>query len=381
MDFEYTHAPPLLKLYVHLQDRQNLVCPQNASSSSFDLANTQGRPSLTAQSVIQTVKEALSRGLRTVRLCGPGSLCAPDLDQLLDELEKHELAIEIETNGEGLTPQRVSRLTRLPQTSVIVGLHGADANTHDAFSTYGEFDSITLAIRILAAGGIPVHTIFFIERRNFYQLPAVIRLVEDLGGQSLRIKSLPLARKTGANENNNGGKERPGSSLSEVIFNHNELRVEELIALGWRIERELSYTTPVHLVFEQPPAFRGLHPNARVDHQERCSVLNSISITSTGQFTLCGLSQGLPGLILGEVGQQPLNEIWQKHPTLQLLREGLPEKLTGVCGQCAIKNTCLGSCPVENYIQTGSFWSPGWFCEAAERVGLFPAGRLIENIW
>jgi SynChlorMet cassette radical SAM/SPASM protein ScmF len=334
---------------------------------------------------LQAVREAMPVGLQAVHLDGDDTLFYPELEALLDHLESLELAIQLETNGAGLTPPRASRLGRLPQSTVTNTFHAVDSATHDGFTGRpGAFDSATRAVRILSSAGLLVQVVYPVRRRSAPQIPALVKLVEELGGDTIRFV-LPypgpsLALKSGGNGDGAHAAGSPpspqGSSFSDDI-----LTVEELIALSWRIERELAYGTPLHLVFEQPPAFRGLHPKARVDGQERCGILNSLNVTPAGEYTLCGLSQAFPGLVLGRVGDDSLAAIWASHPLLQLLRSGLPDRLQGVCGRCTMKSTCLGECVIENKLHTGSFWSPGWFCEAAERVGLFPAGRLIENTW
>jgi radical SAM protein with 4Fe4S-binding SPASM domain len=225
---------------------------------------------------------------------------------------------------------------------------------------------------------------FAVRRRNATQIPALVKLVEDLGGESIRFILLqPETSRLETNGGNGNGRYPNSSSHPKEIKigSPDALQVEELIALSWRVERELAYTTPVRLLFDQPPAFRGLHPKARIDGQERCGILHSLSVTATGAYTLCGLSHEAPEMILGYAGKDSLAEIWAKHPILQLLRAGLPEQLQGVCERCTLKQSCLGGCVVENKLSTGSFWGPGWFCESADRVGLFPAGRLIENTW
>ena len=104
-----------------------------------------------------------------------------------------------------------------------------------------------------------------------------------------------------------------------------------------------------------------------------------------GSYALCGIAATArasePSMIFGKVGEMPLERIWHEHPTLRLLRGGIPDRLEGVCERCIMKTACLGNCPAENYQRTGSLWGPYWFCEAAEQVGLFPASRLIENRW
>ena len=97
---------------------------------------------------------------------------------------------------------------------------------------------------------------------------------------------------------------------------------------------------------------------------------------------MCGVGALAPELVFGQVGINSLEQIWNEHPLLQHLREGIPHRLAGVCERCVMKNTCLGNCIVQNYNNSGSFWGPFWFCEAAERACLFPASRLKENsVW
>jgi radical SAM protein with 4Fe4S-binding SPASM domain len=378
----------LRQIHLHLTEGCSLAC-RHCWVQPMPGGNGKGSHFLPLIAGLQAIREALPLGLRSVRINGGDSLFHPELDALLDRLESLELTVQLETNGAGLTPQRASRLARLPQGTIYISLDGADAATHDRYALRpGSFDYATRAVRILASAGQAVQVIFTVRRRNAAQIPALVRLVEDLGGESIRFVLLqPEAihlPKNGSNGNGNGnGHHHPDTPKTPELHypTVDSLRVEELIALSWRVERELAYTTQLRLIFDHPPAFRGLHPKARVEGQERCGILNSLSVTPVGDYTLCGLSQSLPGLVFGKAGDVALADLWAGHTTLELLREGLPNRLQGVCERCTLKQSCLGTCVVENKLRTGSFWGPGWFCEAAEKVGLFPAGRLVENTW
>jgi hypothetical protein len=35
----------------------------------------------------------------------------------------------------------------------------------------------------------------------------------------------------------------------------------------------------------------------------------------------------------------------------------------------------MGACIAQNYYRNGSLWASNWFCEQAEKAGLFPASR------
>ena len=42
-------------------------------------------------------------------------------------------------------------------------------------------------------------------------------------------------------------------------------------------------------------------------------------------------------------------EIRDTNPVLQEMREGLPSRLKGICGECMMRGTCLGSCVAMSY--------------------------------
>lgn len=298
----------------------------------------------------------------------------PDIDRLLDRLESLELMVEIETPGWGLTPLRAARMAHMQHCSVLVGMHGANAATHDAIQqTPGAFDAALQAIKLLSTAGLAPQIVTSVMRSNISQLPAIIHLVESLGAASLRI--VMVNNRLGHQPN---ASEKAHSPLKE---RQEGLAIEELIALGRRVERDLSQTTRLQLVFDQPPVFRGLHSNSRMSGPGHCNILKSLSVLPGGEYGLCGSAELIPALTFGQVGEVPLAQIWNDNPTLHALRHGMPDRLEGVCGHCVMKAACLGNCAVENYLSTGTLWGPYWFCDAAAHSGLFPAGRIIENVW
>ncbi|MBW1790087.1 MAG: SynChlorMet cassette radical SAM/SPASM protein ScmF, partial [Deltaproteobacteria bacterium] len=87
----------------------------------------------------------------------------------------------------------------------------------------------------------------------------------------------------------------------------------------------------------------------------------------------------VPELVFGEAGKDDLASVWANNGMLQALRQGLPGKLKGVCGNCLMNRVCFGSCIAQTYYRTGSLWAPFWFCEEAEKEGLFPITRLRNS--
>ena len=83
----------------------------------------------------------------------------------------------------------------------------------------------------------------------------------------------------------------------------------------------------------------------------------------------------MPELVFGHAATDRLEDVWRESSVLNELRDGLPHKLQGVCGDCFMKAVCLGTCVAQNYYHTKSLWAPFWYCEEAEKRGLFPRGR------
>jgi SynChlorMet cassette radical SAM/SPASM protein ScmF len=184
-------------------------------------------------------------------------------------------------------------------------------------------------------------------------------MVEDLGAASLKFNVVqPTAR---------------GEKLHE---NQETLDIADLIALGRHVEQELAPRTRLMLFFDYPHAFRSLHRIASKDGCGVCGIFGILGVIASGHYALCGIGEQVPDLIFGTVGKDLLEEVWRENATLKALREGLPERLEGVCSRCLMKQRCMGSCVAQNYYSKGNLWAPYWFCEQAEGAGLFPNSRL-----
>jgi len=84
-------------------------------------------------------------------------------------------------------------------------------------------------------------------------------------------------------------------------------------------------------------------------------------------------------MVFGHAGTDRLEEVWNNNPVLKEIREGLPKRLTGICGDCLMRSRCRGSCIAQNYYSNKNLWAPFWFCEQARARGLFPVSRLAEE--
>jgi SynChlorMet cassette radical SAM/SPASM protein ScmF len=107
-----------------------------------------------------------------------------------------------------------------------------------------------------------------------------------------------------------------------------------------------------------------------------CRILGILGVLANGAYALCGVGETVPELVFGHATTDRLEDIWNHTPLLEELRQGLPHRFEGICGDCLMKGHCLGSCVAQNYYSTKNIWAGYWYCEEAYKHGLFPGTRI-----
>lgn len=325
----------------------------------FDATGTH-YPTLPVELFETAIREAKPLGLKGVKLTGGEPLMHPHFTRLLEIVRREELRLIIETNGLLCTPEIAAEIVKSPNRFVSVSIDGTDAATHEMVrGVQGSFEAARQAVRNLVAAGAMPQVIFTVMRSNAGQVDAIVQMVEELGAASLKFNVVqPTAR---------------GEKLHE---NQETLNIAELIKLGQYVEHELAPQTRLKLFILYPQAFRAMHRIAGADGCSVCGIRGILGVIASGHYALCGIGEQVPDMVFGAVGKDRLEDVWRENATLKALREGLPDRLEGVCSRCLMKQRCLGSCIAQNYYRNRSLWAPNWFCEQAEKAGLFPASRL-----
>ena len=359
---------PLRSIYFYLTKYCNLKCrhcwmaPEHqASLSGANLSSY-----LDLGLIRSIIDQANDLGLESVKLTGGEPLLHPQIEEIIRLIRDSGNHLVIETNGilcSTLIAELIKSLS--PNVFVSVSLDGSNALTHDwVRGVRGSYRGTISGIENLVKVGLKPQIIMSLMRRNKDQIESVVRLAEELGVGSVKFNPVqPTAR---------------GASLHE---GNETLSINELVSLGAWVENSLAEKTNLRLIYTHPMAFR---PLSRMFAGEKtgcslCGVLSILGVLSDGSFSLCGIGESVPELVFGHAADQPLEEIWCSNPILRKLREGLPERLAGVCGDCLMKAMCRGSCIAQNFYSSGDLWSPYWYCDQAYRAGLFPIERLRKS--
>lgn len=352
----------LNQIYFYLTEGCNLACRHCWMAPKFQTEKTI-YPALELNLFRSIIEQAKPLGLSGVKLTGGEPLMHPAIDEILEHIRLENLRLTVETNGLLCTPGLAKKIRACKNPFVSVSLDGANANTHEWIrGVEGSFEAAKEGIRNLVNVGLRPQIIMSVMRRNQDQMESIVRLAESLGAGSVKFNLVQPTER--------GMKMREGRET---------LTIEELVKLGRWVETTLSESTNLRLLFHHPPAFRPLRKifgNNRTKNGA-CGILGILGVLANGSYALCGIGESVPELVFGhaDTGDR-LEDIWNDTPVLRKLRESLPDKLEGICGDCLMKSRCLGSCVAQNYYLGKNLLAPFWYCEEARELGLFPESRL-----
>lgn len=359
-DLTHENAWPLRRLYFYLTAGCNMKCRHCWLAPKYAMPDRQyGR--LDFELFRAVIGQAKPLGLAGVKLTGGEPLLHPRIADMIAFVKAEELGLTVETNGVLCTPELAARIAAGKNAFVSVSLDGADAPTHEwVRGVPGSFGAAVRGIENLAAAGLKPQVIMSVMRRNRGQMAAVADLAVGLGAGSLKFNVvMPAAR---------------GETLQQQ---GETLTVEELLATGVWVEGELAPRSPIRIFYHHPAAFRPLHAmfGDTGDGCGACGIKGILGVLADGAYALCGIGVSVPEMVFGHAGRDKLADVWHRNAVLKEIREGLPQRLEGICGDCLMKELCLGSCIAQNYYRSKSLWAPFWYCEEAHRTALFPASR------
>jgi SynChlorMet cassette radical SAM/SPASM protein ScmF len=351
----------LNQIYFYLTEGCNLRCRHCWIAPKYQ-SEANRYPALDLDLFKSIIEQAKPLGLTGVKLTGGEPLLHPAINEILEHIQTEDLRLTVETNGVLCTLELAEKMAACKDPFVSVSLDGADAGTHEWVRGVGGcFKKAIDGISNLIEVGFRPQIIMSVMRHNKDQMEPIVRLAEGLGAGSVKFNIVqPTAR---------------GKKLYE---SGEALNIEELVELGRWVEDTLSTKTNMSIHHSHPMAFRPLGKmfGENGDGCSVCGVLGILGVLADGSYALCGIGETVPDLIFGHAATDRLEDIWNNNPLLLELREGLPERFEGICGDCLMKGLCLGSCIAQNYYRSKSIWAPYWYCEEARRRGLFPDTRM-----
>lgn len=352
-------VPPLRTYYMYITGGCNLACRHCWISPTFLQKDREAESvSLPFELFETAVREAEPLGLTHIKVTGGEPFVHPEILRMLRFAAERELGVTIETNGTLITEEVAEVLARESSVSAIsVSLDGAVASSHEYIrGVPGSFQAAQTGIRNLVARGYRPQVIMSLFEGNVDEIEPLARWASGVGCSSLKLN---VIQETGR-----------GRSFDSRVGG-----VARLLELGRWVENDLQRSLGFPVYFSWPPAFQRLGRLAHRGGCSSCDIFNIVGVLHTGDLSLCGIGVQTPDLIFGRLGRDDLAETWCSHPTLERIRAEVPRDLKGICGDCLLRDACLGFCLADNYHRTGDLLAPFWFCTLAEEAGRFPRHR------
>jgi SynChlorMet cassette radical SAM/SPASM protein ScmF len=353
----------LNQIYFYLTEGCNLACRHCWIAPKFE-SGKPAYPYVSLELFKSIIEQAKPLGLNAIKLTGGEPLLHPQIKELLDYIKEEDLRLVVETNGVLCTLELAEKMKACKNTFVSVSLDGATAQSHEwVRGVAGSLEAALEGARNLVKVGFRPQIIMSVMRHNRHEMETVVRMAEALGAGSVKFNLVqPTAR---------------GEKMHEL---GETLTIEELVDTGHWVETSLKPSSKLRIVYSHPPAFvpLGRILGDQADGCGTCGIFGIIGVLGNGKYALCGIGETVPELIFGDARTDRLKDVWENNTILNQIRAGLPKRLEGLCGDCIMKNRCLGNCIAQNYYRSKNLWATYWYCEEAHKLGKFPKSRLAK---
>lgn len=327
-----------------------------------------------------------------VVLTGGDPLRRDDLVEVVAHGSRAGLVMAVSPAGTSRAdPRRLGELRDAGARTVSFSLDGASRETHDAFRRVdGSFAWTVAAVRAAHEVGLRVQVNTTVCAGTVSELPAVCRLVATLGAELWSVFFLVPTGRGSALRGLSAGETEDVLGFLDDVAGVVALKTTEAPAFtrmvlsrrfGERPGTGALYGQLREALAVEWPQFEQLraagsssgHPAGSQGARRRSPLVvrpgnGVVFVSRHGEVSPSGF---LP-LVVGNVRERPLSEIYASAPLLRALRD--PSQLSGRCGRCAYREVCGGS-RAQAYAASGDPFAEDPTCAyqpagAATSVGL-----------
>ncbi|BDB99484.1 TIGR04053 family radical SAM/SPASM domain-containing protein [Saccharolobus caldissimus] len=274
-------------------------------------------------------------GKVVVVFTGGDPLSRDDIFELMDYAKSLGLIVSIAPSPSYRLNEDMIRKIKEFALYMSISLDGAKAETHDWLRGLGSYKHAINSIKMGLDYGLQVQVNTLIWKKNYYELPEIVRLIKELGVRIWEVFFLiPVGRGTIELD-------IPKEKYKEVIdflveVTRYDITVRTVEAPFFR-RAKLEYSGSNNELIEKLRELLG-KPVKDVD--------KSIIPTRDGSGVIFIAYNGdvypsgfLP-IVLGNVRRESIVKIYRESELLKMIRMG---KLNGKCGICKYNNICGGS--------------------------------------
>ncbi len=340
---------------IRLTKSCNFRCPHCYVDAGCPLKNE-----LTLTEIKSIVDQLVKLKIFYVFYTGGEPFLRKDISEILNYTHKKGIGISISSNGAILSKDILEKVKDIPFTLFQISLDGTK-KIHDSIRGEGSWEKAIKAIKLAKStlkGNIGIGTV--IAKKNWDSIDKILSSGAAAGADTFTLLCLILSGRADESQNPD-----PKEFMTSVKLAFNEYK---------KLEPKLNLAKDTTV----PP---GLIPGAwrkKMIHMTfaPCSFPYYLGINAEGSVAPCDGLFNIEEMIVGNIREKPLVEIWEKSKLLKELRKINPSDLKGVCKKCIYRDYCGGGCRAHAFIKYKDFTMPDPVCQSVYEAGLFPKDCL-----
>lgn len=342
---------PVLAATIRLTRGCNLRCPHCYVNAGLPLENE-----LTLKEIKSIIDQLAKLKVFYVFYTGGEPFIRKDIVEILKYTNKKGIRISISSNGTILNKEILEKIKDIPFTLFQISLDGTK-EIHDSIRGDGVWEraikSIKLAKSILKKN-VGIGTV--ITKRNWNIMDKIISEGVKAGADTFTLLCLILTGRADDAQN-----PTPREFLSAI-----KLAFKQYFRYKSKLKIAKDTTVPPALlpkILREKEVYLTFAP---------CSFPYYLGINSDGSVAPCDGLFNFKEMIIGNIREKSLSDIWKKSKLLKELIKIDPTDLKGVCKKCIYKDYCGGGCRAHAYIKYRDFTMPDPVCQIAYEAGFFP---------
>lgn len=352
---------PVIAGSIRLTNACPLKCPHCYTNGGQKL-----KDELSTEEVKQVVDQYAELGSFYIFFTGGEPFLRNDIADVLAHTHNKGIGISLSTSGVGLRRETLEKIKDLKFNLFQISLDG-DEDAHNKIRGAGMYGKALNAIRMakeLLGTNVGVGSV--IMKHNSDVLDRVLIKASELGVDRYALMFLILSGR--AEEGLVPSAQEHERSVEKVFSIYDNLDHKQGIQFA-------KNTTVLPALVPKRWREKGLHKRF-----SPCSFPYCLGVAANGDIAACDGFFNCREMILGNIREISLKEVWQKSKLMREILSINPRDLRGVCSKCTYRDYCAGGCRAYAYIKYRDLCAPDPICQSAYEGDCFPPDCLEGQV-
>lgn len=350
-------ASPLLVVwnFTNLCNLRCRHCYQNAGRKTTQLS---------LEERLRVIDELEENFVPTLAFSGGEPLCDPEFFAVARYAAEKEIYLSVATNGTLLTEDMCKKLRDHGIQYVEISLESSTPEYHDRFRGIpGLWEKTVRGIENAVRAGLLVGVAPTVTRGNLRDLPALYRLVQELGAHRFYVFNfIPIGRGQEILDEDLSPEER--EEMLEFLYSCLMEKRIQVFSTSPQFGRKCVEKNPEGIVITgHYSVSEGKLARVGAEYVGGCGAGRAYcALQPDGTVTPCVF---MP-ISVGRIPETPLKTIWDTSKVLRELRDR--SLYRGHCGVCEFRAVC-GGCRARAYAYFGDYLGPDPGCKFNKSLG------------